>query len=228
MKSVRLLIFFLLFSTFAIAQEPYLNIGVGLPMFFKMDFSERGDIHQLTRNRIHLFAEIPFQIGTAKKFSVFPGVGYFLFNETYESDPTALGGHSQKELQHNGVSIYSRMFYHLQSKNESYQQYYIGGILGAYPWSKTTGESSWWMMTPPPHSSGGEIYNESGKAFFHSVYLGLTAGIKLKVKEFNKIQPAFEFSLYPLFVTVDDKKRSMAMLTIVLGIGQKKATRINE
>ena len=228
MKSGRLFILFLLFSTFAIAQEPYFNIGVGLPMFFKMDFAESGAIHQLTRKRVHLFAEIPIQIGNAEKFSVHPGIGYFLFNEIEESDPTALGGHSQKELQHNGVSIYARIFYHVQSKNESFQQYYFGGTFGAYLWSKTTGESSWWMMTSPQHSSGSAIYNESGKAFFHWVYLGLTGGIKLKAKEFNKIQPTFEFSLYPLFVMVDDKKRSMAMLSVVLGIGQKKATRINE
>lgn len=227
MKSVRLVILFLLFSTLAIAQEPYINLGVGLPIFFKMDFAEGGTIHQLTRKRVHLFAEIPIQIGTTEKFSVHPGVGYFLFNEIEESDPNALGGYSKKELQHNAISIYSRMFYHLESKNESFRQCYFGGTFGAYLWSNTTGESSWWIYTNPP-ASGSTIYNESGKAFFHSVYLGLTAGIKLKAEEFNKIQPAFEFSFYPLFVTVDDKKRSMAMITVELGIGQKKATRINE
>jgi hypothetical protein len=50
----------------------------------------------------------------------------------------------------------------------------------------------------------------------------------LRTKEINKIQPAIEFSFYPKYVTVDDEKRSMAMLTVVLGIGQKKATRVNE
>jgi len=190
-----------------------------------MDFAEGGAIHELTRKRIHLFAEIPFDIGSERKFSLHPGVGYFLFNELEESSPWALGGHSEKELQHNAISIYSRMFYNLKSKNESFQQYYFGGTFGAYLWTKTTGESSWWIMGNPKPLSGSKTYNESGKAFFHSVYVGLTSGIKIKSKEPSQFQPALEFSFFPLFVTVDDKKRSMAMLTVVLGLGQKKATR---
>jgi len=83
-------------------------------------------------------------------------------------------------------------------------------------------------MGNPKPSSGSKTYNESGKAFFHSVYFGLTAGAKFRTKEISKIQPAFEFSFFPLFVTVHDEKRSMAMLTVVLGLGQKKATRVNE
>ncbi|MGE0018654.1 MAG: hypothetical protein AB7S72_03215 [Draconibacterium sp.] len=227
MKSLCLLTTFLLFSTFAIAQEPFVNVGAGLPMFFKSDFAEGGSIHQLSRKRVHLFAEVPIQIGKAEIFSVHPGVGYFLFNEIEQNDPSALGGYSNKELQHNAISIYTRMFYHLESKNKSFRQYYFGGTFGAYLWSKTTGESSWWIYTRPP-ASGSTIYNESGKIFFHSVYLGLTAGAKFRTKDISKIQSAIELSFFPLFVTVDDAKRPMAMLTVVLGTGQKKATRINE
>ena len=227
MKHAYYLVLFFLICESSFSQEQIMNIGVGLPVFFKSDFAEGNTIHQLTRKRIHLFAEVPIQIRTAEKFSVHPGVGYFLFNEIEQSDPNALGGYSKKELQHNGISIYSRMFYHLESKNESFQQYYFGGTFGAYLWSKTTGESSWWIYTNPP-ASGSAIYNESGKTFFHSVYLGLTAGAKFRTKEISKIQSAIEFSFFPLFVTVDDAKRPMAMLTVVLGIGQKKATRINE
>jgi len=219
------LFFFICKSSFS--QDQITNIGVGFPIFFKSDFAEGGQIHQLTRKRVHLFAEMPVSIGTQRKLFVHPGVGYFLFNEIEQSNPNALGGYFNKEVQHNAISIYSRMFYNLESKNISFQQYYFGGTFAVYLWSKTTGESSWWIMTRPP-ASGSAIYNESGKAFFHSVYFGLTAGAKLRTKEISKIQSAIEFSFYPLFVTVDNEKRSMAMLTVVLGIGQKKATRVNE
>lgn len=227
MKKVFYLILFIFICESGFSQEQIMNIGVGFPVFFKSDFVEGGYIHQLTRKRVHLFAEMPVDIGSQRKFSVHPGVGYFLFNEFEKSDPSALGGYSNKELQHNAISIYTRMFYHLESKNRSFQQYYFGGTFGAYLWSKTTGESSWWIYTRPP-ASGSTIYNESGKTFFHSVYLGLTAGAKFRTKEISKIQSAIEFSFFPLFVTVDDAKRPMAMLTVVLGTGKKKATRINE
>lgn len=229
MKKIAFITLIIISSVLAFSQKSsIINIGVGFPIFFKSDFEESGMIHQLTGKRVHLFAEMPVDIGTQRKFSVHPGVGYFLFNEIEQSDPSALGGYSNKELQHNAISIYSRMFYHLEGKNISFKQYYFGGTFGAYLWSKTTGESSWWVYTSPKPISGSAIYNESGKAFFHSAYLGLTAGAKFKTKENSKIQPAVEFSFYPLFVTVNDEKRSMAMLTVVLGIGQKKATQVNE
>lgn len=229
MKKIAFLTLIIFSSVLSFSQNSsIINIGVGFPIFFKSDFEESGMIHQLTGKRVHLFAEMPVNIGTQRKFSVHPGVGYFLFNEIEQSDPSALGGYSNIELQHNAISIYSRMFYHFEGKNISFKQYYFGGTFGAYLWSKTTGQSSWWLYTSPKPISGSAIYNESGKAFFHSVYLGLTSGAKLKTKENSKIQPAVEFSFYPLFVTVNDEKRSMAMLTAVLGIGQKKATRFNE
>lgn len=229
MKKIAFLTLIIFSSVLSFSQKSsIINIGVGFPIFFKSDFEESGMIHQLTGKRVHLFAEMPVNIGTQRKFSVHPGVGYFLFNEIEQSDPSALGGYSNIELQHNAISIYSRMFYHFEGKNISFKQYYFGGTFGAYLWSKTTGQSSWWLYTSPKPISGIAIYNESGKAFFHSVYLGLTSGAKLKTKENSKIQPAVEFSFYPLFVTVNDEKRSMAMLTVVLGIGQKKATRFNE
>lgn len=228
MKYAFSVFLFIFICTPGFSQEQIINIGVGIPMFFKSDFAEGGQIHQLTRKRVHLFAEMPIKIGTQRKFSVHPGVGYFLFNEIEQSSPNALGGYFNKEVQHNAISIYSRMFYHIEIKNISFQQYYLGGAFGAYIWSKTSGESLGWIYTRPKPVYSSKIYNESGKAFFHSVYLGLTAGAKLRTKEINKIQPAIEFSFYPMYVTVDDEKRSMAMLTVVLGLGQKKATRVNE
>jgi hypothetical protein len=228
MKHAFSVVLFIFISVSGFSQEQIMNIGVGFPIFFKSDFAEGGQIHQLTRKRVHLFAEMPINIETQKKLSIHPGVGYFLFNEIEQSSPNALGGYFNKEVQHNAISIYSRMFYHIGSKNISFQQYYLGGAFGAYLWSKTTGESSGWIYTRPKPVYSSKIYNESGNAFFHSVYFGLTAVAKLRTKEINKIQPAIEFSFYPKYVTVDDEKRSMAMLTVVLGIGQKKATRVNE
>jgi hypothetical protein len=117
MKHTFSVVLFIYISLSGFSQEQIINIGIGFPIFFKSDFAEGGQIHQLTRKRVHLFAEMPVSIGTQRKLSVHPGVGYFLFNEIEQSNPNALGGYFNKEVQHNAINIYSRMFYQIESKN---------------------------------------------------------------------------------------------------------------
>ncbi len=227
-KKVSTLSLILSFSTLLFAQNPVFNIAAGMPVAFDRNYAKEGyGDHSLTRERVNLFAEIPLNIGTTGNILILPGVSYFLFNETQESSG-ALGGGYWKKLTHNAISIQSRCIYQFFNEERSIGNWYIGGIFGVYLWSHTTGNSSWWRYQPPGQISGEEIFNESGKGFFHSVYVGATSGYRFKTTSESKLHASLEGSFYPLFVTVDDEKRSMAMITVVLGFGQKKATRTNE
>jgi hypothetical protein len=66
--------------------------------------------------------------------------------------------------------------------------------------------------------------------------MGFLAGFKTFANSNSFLRPAFELSFFPNYATIydshlsmDEQKvaKSMAMLTIILGLGKKKATRIN-
>jgi len=68
-------------------------------------------------------------------------------------------------------------------------------------------------MQQPQNISGKTEINKSGQEFFHSVYYGVIAGFKAKSKENSLLNPSFEFSFYPVFVTLDSKRVNMGMFS---------------
>lgn len=228
MKTIFLTFIFLFIAVSNFAQKQIINLGAGFPISFKADFTEGTDIHQLTRERVYLFAEVPVFMSPLRKLSIRPGIGYFLFNEIQASSPWALGGHSEKYLTHNAISLQTRFLYHFTSDFKKSGSWYSGGVFGVYLWSKTTGESSWYFHSGNGYTSGQDTYNLSGKGFFHAVYAGITAGYQFKTSSGSNLYPSLECSFFPLFATVNDKNRQIGMIIIVLGFGQKKATRENE
>jgi hypothetical protein len=58
-------------------------------------------------------------------------------------------------------------------------------------------------------------------------WISFNGGIKLKTAKEYRLTPSFELSFFPGFVTVNEKRRSMTMFSMILKIN-KKATRFPE
>lgn len=229
MKRVCFLFLIFLFSIGISAQEtPLIKIGAGMPIFFQQNFSDpgSGDLN-LSRKRINLFAERPIPFCSNYSFSISPGLGYFLFHENYNSDQSALGGSSKNDLTHYAFSFYSKLLYHFTNNPEKSNHYYCGIVSGKYIYTKSKGESSWSMLQESHYIGSDKKIDENGRSFFHSFYYGFIVGFDSKSKESSRLAPAFEFSFYPDFITVNDKRRSMAIISVILRI-KKRATQKNE
>ena len=92
MKIIAFLTLIIFSSLHVFSQEhSIIDIGVGYPIFFQRNFDENsGGTHYIGHERLNAFVELPELIRFKKNpdFSVYPGAGYFLFNE-FESG----GGH---------------------------------------------------------------------------------------------------------------------------------------
>lgn len=241
MKHFTILALFTIFSLFAYSQEkPSINVGIGYPSFFQTNFDESsGGYHSINSGRIHVFTEIQqlIRFKNNPAFSVTPGIGYFLFNESESGG--GLGGGSSTTLKHNAFSLYAKLNYSITKNNEKPFCWYAGVLTGFYFYSKTTGERNWWMYQQGGGRSGTEEIDKSGKAFYNTFYNGIYAGFKIKTGINNRIQPAFEFSFLPsyanityIYLSEENKNeplaKSVIMGSVILGFGTKKATRTNE
>lgn len=221
MKIITVFSFLMFFSTNSFSQEnTIINIGAGLPVFFQHNFrAQEYGPHYLSYNRIHLFAEKPFSLGAAQNFSINPGITYFIFNESAESG--GLGQHSYKNVNHKAVGLSGRFFYHFKINPEKRNRYYCGIAGGKYLQSKSTGNASWYRLEESKYIGGNKVIDDNGKTFFHSLYYGFTGGFTGLTKENSRFAPAFEFSFYPDFFTLNDKKWSMGMFSVILKTKKK-------
>jgi hypothetical protein len=230
-----------MYSFLVFSQEvPSINVGVGFPSFFQTNFDEDwGSYHSIDPGRIHAFTEIQqlIKFKNNPAFSVTPGIGYFLFNESESGG--GLGGGTSTDLKHSALSMYAKLNYSITKNNEKPFRWYGGVLLGFYLYSKTTGERNWWRMEQLGGRWGSSEIDKSGKAFFNSFYNGIYAGFKIKAGKSDRFQPAFEFSFLPGYANITDRylsdenkdeslTKSMIMGSVIFGFGTKKATRINE
>lgn len=222
MKHPAFLALILVFSMNSFAQKtPIINIGAGLPIFFGQKFSDPGYGPLNLQERIHLFVEKPISLGSDRKLSLNPGFGYFLFNESYESG--GLGQHYYRQLTHYSYSIYSRFFYHFTINPEKSNHYYCGITGGKYIYTKSAGDASWYRLQESQDIGGNEVIDDNGRSFFHSFYYGIIGGFIGKTTKNSLLAPAFEFSYFPEFLTLNDKRRWMAMFSVILKINKKKS-----
>ncbi len=241
MKQIAILALFCMYSILAFSQEvPSINVGAGFPSFFQTNFDKDwGSYHSIDPGRIHVFSEIQQLINFKNNpaFSVTPGIGYFLFNESESGG--GLGGGGSSAVKHHALSIYAKLNYSITQHNEKAFRWYAGVLTGFYFYSRTTGERSWWMMQELGGRSGSEEISKSGKPFYNNFYNGIYAGFKIKTGKNDCFQPAFEFTFLPGYANItdtylsnEDKDDSMAksliMGSVIFGFGIKKATRINE
>jgi hypothetical protein len=227
MKHILLAIFLNLFLTTVFSQEtPVLNISVGMPISFKHNQSTSSGTPTLSIERINLLVEKPIKIRKNANWTINPGISYFLFNEIDKSSRSALGGWYSNMYKHNGICISTKLLYNLNFSSEKIDNWYFGAVAGAYIYTKTTGKGSWRMIQQPHNISGKTEINKSGQEFFHSVHYGAIAGFKSKSKENSLLSPSFEFSFFPGFVTLDNKRINVGMFSVVLGINKKRATQI--
>lgn len=221
MKKI-LLIILLLSVIHSFSQEKtIINLGAGLPIFFQHNFrAPQYGPYYMSLNRIHLIAEKPFSLGEDRKFSINPGIVYFVFNESAESG--GLGAHSYKNANHKAIGFSGRFFYQFRIKQKSRNIYYCGLTGGKYIYSKSNGNSSWYRLEESKYIGGNSVIDNNGKAFFHSFYYGFTSGFTGLTKENARFAPAFEFSYYPEFMTLNDKKWPMALFSVILKINSKE------
>lgn len=192
-----------------------------MPVFFGQKFIDPtyGSLF-INEKRLHLFIEKPISLGAARKISLNPGIGYFVFNESSESG--GLGQHSYREVNHKAYSISTRLFYHFKINPEKRNHYYCGIAGGKYIWSESTGESSWYRLEESHYIGDNKVIHDNGKDFFHSLYYGIVGGFVGKTRENAMFAPAFEFSIYPDFLTINNKRRWMSMFSVILKINKKK------
>lgn len=241
MKQIAILAVFCFYSILTFSQEAAsINVGVGLPSFLQPNFDDNsGGNHSINSGSIHVFSEIQqlIKFKNSPSFSVTPGIGYFLFNESESGG--GLGGGNSSDVKHSALSVYAKLNYSITQNKEKPFRWYGGVLLGFYLYSKTSGERSWWMMEQLGGRSGSAEIDKSGKPFFNSFYNGIYAGFKIKAGKSDRFQPAFEFSFLPGYANITDKflsnedkdeslAKSMIMGSVIFGFGTKKATRINE
>ncbi|MBT3384763.1 MAG: hypothetical protein HN778_13015 [Prolixibacteraceae bacterium] len=143
MKHILLAIILNLFSSAAFSQEtPIFNISVGMPISFQHNYSTSGGTPTLSMERINLLIEKPIKISENDKWSINPGISYFLFNEIDKSSDSALGGWYSNMYKHNGISITTKLLYDLNYSSEKIHNWYFGAVAGAYIYTKTTGKGS--------------------------------------------------------------------------------------
>lgn len=220
-KTITLFSFLFYFSMSSFSQEnTIINIGAGLPIFFGQNFIDPsyGSLF-INEKRMHLFIEKPIALGSARKLSLNPGIGYFVFNESAESG--GLGQHSYRNVNHKSYCLSSRFFYHFKIHPEKNNGYYCGITGGKYIHSKSTGDASWYRLEESKYLGGNIVIDNNGKTFFHSFYYGFTGGFTGLTKENSRFAPAFEFSFYPDFFTLNDKKWPMGMISVILKTKKK-------
>jgi hypothetical protein len=170
-------------------------------------------------------------------FSLAPGIGYFLFNESESGG--GLGGGNSSTVKHEALSLYAKLNYSITQNNEKVFCWYAGVLTGFYFYSKTNGERSWWMMQENGGQSGSQEINKSGKPFYNNFYNGIYAGFKIKTVKNYRFHPAFEFSYLPGYANITDRylsnedkdeslAKSMIMGSVIFGFSTKKATRVIE
>jgi hypothetical protein len=220
MKHILSIFLLVILPLWIFAQEtPIFNIGAGMPIFFKQNYAPTGyGTNTATWERINLFAEKPILISKSRNLTFNPGISYFLFNETFGSDPSALGGSNSSELNHMALSISTKLLHDIDFKKEKNVDWYFGFVTGKYIITKTKGTKNWTSLQEQGYTPGAKELNKNGKSFFHSFYGGIIAGFKGKSKS-KVLKPQFEFSFYPSFVSMDMKENiSVGMVAIILGI----------
>lgn len=233
MKKIAFLTIIFFYSVLTYSQETsVINIGFGIPFFFQSNFDKNsGGTHSINSIPINIFVEKPqlIKFHEIKSFAITPGVAYFLFNESATGG--GLGGGSSKTYKHQAISLYTKFLYESNLKADKPFNWYGGILTGVYLYSKTTGEEYWWRMQQSQNVSGSQEIDRNGKPFFNSFYMGFLAGFKTFANSNSFLRPAFELSFSPNYATIydshlsmDEQKvaKSMAMLTIILGLGKKK------
>lgn len=237
-KYCTLIIPFLIFSTECFSQEiPAFAIGSGLPFFININSGKnQSDTHNIESARIHIFIEKGEMIHFPgnPEFSITPGAGYFLFNESKISGGLGAGG--SRYYKHQALSFYTKWLYDPGSNPEKVFDFYGGVVSGFYFLSKTTGTEYWYNSFQPYGNSTIEI-NRSGKNFFHSLYMGFVFGFKPIVKPGSFVKPRIEFSFLPGYAAISNPSqssgeqkvaKSMTMFSVIIGFGHKKKLLKNE
>lgn len=238
MKKIVILTLIVFSSVLTFSQETSIvSVGVGYPVFFQNNFDDySGGTHTMESKRINLTLEIPqlLKFKNNPNFFVTPGGSYIQLNENKFNE--ALGGSSIQNYKHQAISLYAKLLYEINIKTDKPFNWYGGVLAGAYIYTKTTGNIYGSRWTENGYVSGSSEVDMSGKSFYDSFYFGFFIGFKTLTKSNSFLKPSFEFSFLPGFVNVsragynsgsEDYSKSMAMITVYLGMGKKKATRIN-
>lgn len=234
MKQSILFVFLIFATIISKAQEHSLiNFGAGWPVFFNNSTSSEGSgsNYSIGSNSLNVFIEKSglFNISKSKDLYITPGVNYCLFHESGAGG--GLGGGSSTKLKHQAVSLYAKFLIEIDFKSTKSPHLYVGFMPGVYLFSNTTGERFWWNSFNGPNRNGIQPIDRNGKHFFNSSYMGFLFGFKAMGNRSCFIQPHIEFSFFPNYaifynphISTDEQNlsRSMAMITIAIGLNPKK------
>ena len=214
-------------------NQPVLNVGSSFPIFFKKSLYVDGVTHGSTSiSGVQFIIEKPIAIHIDKNiFSINPGLFYAFYSEEKASPSSALGGQSSGSYKHKAFGVQSKFLYKINTLSGNKSIFYSGLITGAYLYTETQGNESGSILLNPPHSWSSETDGD-GKLFFNSLILGIVGGIKPNNNRNSIIKPAFELSFFPFYAKLLDyhtpredltKNNSMSQISVIFGIGIKKA-----
>lgn len=231
-----LLCFIITTETTLFAQsDPIIRAGAAYPAFFKGSLFNQGERESTSSTHgIQLFLAGPDILKNRKsRFSTIPGMYFLSFSEKYESPQSALGGHAIGEFKHKAFGIYSQFLYDIVILPNQKNMLYTGITAGVHLFSKTRGKESGYLLSEPIQYWNKKT-DENGKHFFGSYMAGVLLGIKPASDSELFLMPALELTFYPNYARVLDyytpreelkKRNSMISLSLIFGLGKKKAVR---